>query len=255
MKKKNIVEKLSYGKGFYLTAAVSFCLVIVAVVLVYRTSTGMLKDILTTTNSSLTQDVRRNETDETDPRYTTDDVTTAPTTSVPATEEQETSIAATTTEREESTIPSTVPTTEAVISNDSYALPLTGEIQKEYSPDSPVYDETMGDWRVHKGIDFPAEADSEVKSIGNGKVTKVISDTNFGYIVEIDHGDFTARYCGLQQGTTVKANDRVEKGDTVGKLGTIPCEAEQESHLHFETVKNGKSIDPMQAMGIVSNAE
>ncbi len=255
MKKKNILEKMSSGKGFYITAGVSFCLVIVAVVLVYRTSTGMLKDILTTTDNTLTQEVRHNETDETDPRYTTEDVTAVPATSEPTTEEQETSIATPTTEREESTIPSTVPTTQAVISNDAYAFPLTGEIQKEYSPDSPVYDETMGDWRVHKGIDFPAETDSEVRSVGNGKVTKVISDTSFGYIVEIDHGDFTARYCGLQQGTTLKANDTVTKGDTVGKLGTVPCEANQESHLHFETVKDDKNIDPMQAMGIVSNTE
>lgn len=250
MKKKNIIEKMSYGKGFYVTAAVSFCLVIVAVLLIYRTSTGMLSDIITTTKSEVTQDVRHNETDETDPRYTVQEVTTAE-----ATTEPKESTTAAVTEREESTIPSLPPTTEAVISNDSYALPLTAEIQKEYSADSPVYDETMGDWRVHKGIDFSAENGSEVRSVGQGKVTKVISDTGWGYIVEIDHGDFTARYCGLQQGTTVKPNDRIEKGDTVGKLGAIPCEAQQESHLHFETLQSGKNVDPIIAMKIVNSAE
>lgn len=253
MKKKNIIHKLSSGKGFYITAAVSFCLVVLSILLVYRTSTGMLKDILTTSPDEITEEVQRNDTDQSDPRYTTKtDPATEPSTTAPTTtEEQETSMAWVNNSGE-TTEPTTKEITQAAISNDSYVLPLTSEVQKEYSPDSPVYDETMGDWRVHKGIDFTAEQGAEVRSVGNGRVTKVISNPAWGYIIEIDHGDFTARYCGLEQGTTVKIDETVEKGDTVGKLGSIPCEAQQQSHLHFETVKNGNTVDPMNVMGLAN---
>lgn len=251
MKIKNLIRRISSGRGFYITAAVSFALVVLSIVLVYRTSTGMIRDILTTSPDNITEEVRRNDTQQTDPRYTeeiTEPSTTAPTT----TEEQETSMAWAGSDRRETTEPTTEEETEPVIVNDSYVLPLTGDIQRDYSPTSPVYDETMGDWRVHKGIDFPAEMGSEVKSIGNGKVTKVMSDPSWGYIVEIDHGDFTARYCGLQQGSAVKPNEVISKGDTVGMLDVIPCEGEQEPHLHFEAVKDGKNVDPMAAMGIAA---
>lgn len=249
MKKKKPIRSLVYGKGFYITAAVSFCLVVLAIVMVYRTSTGMIRDILTTSYEEITEDVRKNKTDETYPEFTLSQKTT-----VPTTEEPETSMAWSGKDKNETTAPlTTAEVTEEVISNDSYVLPLTEKIQKGFSPDSPVYDETMGDWRVHTGIDFSAEKGSEVKSVGNGKVTKVMSDASWGYVVEIDHGDFTARYCGLTQGTTVKNGETVEKGDTVGKLGEIPCENEQEDHLHFEVVKNEKKVDPISAMKLTLN--
>ena len=125
---------------------------------------------------------------------------------------------------------------------------MAGEIIKDYSLDKPIYDETMGDWRTHGGIDFAAEKGSEVSSVGNGKVIKVTAETALGYCVEIDYGEFTAKYCGLEQGTTVQIDDTVSKGDVIGKIGEIPCEKNQQSHLHFETKLGGKSIDPLKAL-------
>jgi murein DD-endopeptidase MepM/ murein hydrolase activator NlpD len=107
----------------------------------------------------------------------------------------------------------------------------------------------MEDWRIHKGVDFLGQAGQEVASIGNGKVTKVIFDPTWGYCIEIDYGKFTARYCGLEQGTAVGIDAVVSKGDIVGKIGAIPCESKQESHLHFEIVRDGVWIDPTSIMG------
>ncbi len=242
--KKKTKISLNSGKGFYITAAVSFCLVIFAIALVYRTSTNMIKDIFTTSppiSAPVTTvpsiDITAKAEKETS-KVTTTKATT--------TEEQETSLAWS--GRNNTTEHTTAEVTKAVISNSSYILPLTSEVLKGYSPTVPVFDETMGDWRVHKGIDFAADEGTEVKSVGNGRVTKVISDPSFGYILEIDHGDFTARYCGLEQGTTVTVDTEIEKGDTVGKLGTVPCESLQDSHLHFEVFKDGKNADPLSAM-------
>ena len=106
----------------------------------------------------------------------------------------------------------------------------------------------MGDWRVHKGVDFIAQVGTDVVSIGNGKVVKVIADPSWGYCIDVDYGDFIARYCGLEQGTTVIIDDKVAKGDVIGKTATSPCESKQQAHFHFEIVKDGVWIDPVTVL-------
>lgn len=247
MKKNSFLQKIASGKGFYVTIALSVCVILFAVSLVYRTSTNMLKDILTVPDD-ITQQARQNETDEADPRYELDiTLSTTESTTEETTVKVETSPRWNSTDAEKIT---TEKATEVAIANESYILPLGSEIIRDFSPDIPIYDSTMGDWRTHCGIDFYAEEGAAVKSIGNGKVTRVLSDKSYGFIIEIDHGDFTARYCGLSQENALHLNDIVEKGDTVGAVLSIPCEAAEESHLHFEVIKNGACVDPLEAMGI-----
>lgn len=242
MKKIKLLQKLASGKGFYLTVILSFCVIAFAASLIYRSSTDMLREVLTTPTEASEQ-ARNNETDEADPRFEIS--TTAPTT------QYETSLRFNDTDAQEQVAAEvTEADTEPSIINDSYILPASFDILRDYSPDIPIFDETMGDWRTHKGIDFAVKEGAAIKAVGNGKVTKVISDRSYGYIIEIDHGDFTARYCGLEQEDALKLDDRVYKGDTVGFLGDIPCEEAEESHLHFEIIKGGAYAEPLETMGI-----
>ncbi len=240
MKKKNLLEKLSSGKGFYITAALSFALIITAIGFVYSSSVKLIEDldVPTTTADEITKKVQKNKDDIADPRVTT---------TMAGTSEEE---ATTTTPRTAEETTAEITTTEAVseiFSNASYVYPFGNEIGKDFSL-TAVYDETMEDWRIHKGIDFLGEKGADVVAVGDGKVTKVIADPSWGYCIEVDHGEFTARYCGMQQGTSIGIDDTVKKGDLIGKLGDIPCESAQESHLHFEAVKDGEHIDPIKAM-------
>ena len=240
--KKSIIEKIASGKGFYITAALSFVLIVAAIAFVYNSSVNMLRDLDVPTTFEA---VEKNQTNVSDPRVEDDDITeadnedTAEENTHMAEVQQSTTKEATT---EESTIAA------EVFSNDSFIYPLSGDIDRTFSM-SPVYDETMEDWRIHKGVDFIADDDAQAVSIGNGKVVKVIYDDAYGCCIEINYGDFIARYCGLQQGTTVIIDDVVSKGDVVGKIATIPCESKQESHLHFEIVRGGVWVDPM---GVIS---
>lgn len=236
MKKKNLIEKLSSGKGFYITAAVSLALIVAAIGFVYSSSLKLIEDldVPTTVKESVNEQVQKNKKDVSDPRQST----------AATTRESETTNQSTT--QKNSVTESTTATTSGTV-NASYIYPFGEKIGKEFSL-SAVYDETMEDWRVHPAIDFLGEKGSDVVSIGDGKVTKVISDTSMGYIIEVDYGDFTARYCGIEQGTAVGIDDTVKKGQLIGKLGDIPCESAQESHLHFETIKNGEAIDPLKAL-------
>lgn len=249
MKKKNIIEKLSSGKGFYITAAVSFVMIIAAIGFVYLSSVKLIEDldVPTTINEQVSEPVQKNKDDVSDPRVTTtvtgtrkNEIKESTTRTAEKTSQSSSAIKETTSEK-------VTQQESETFNNSSYVYPFGNEIGKDFSL-TAVYDETMEDWRVHPGIDFIGEKGSDVVSVGDGKVTKVISDPTWGYVIEIDHGEFTARYCAMEQGTAVGINDIVKKGETIGKLGEIPCESAQKSHLHFETVKDGENIDPLEAL-------
>lgn len=125
-------------------------------------------------------------------------------------------------------------------------MPLSGEIIKGCSFDVPLYNSTMGDWRVHTGIDVAGEEGEEVTASTDGIVTKVYVDSKWGYVIEIDHGEFTGRYMGISQENAIGINDTVKSGETIGTLTTIPCESADGIHLHFEVVKEGKNINPTE---------
>ncbi len=135
----------------------------------------------------------------------------------------------------------------------SFSLPMGTEILKDYSNGEMVSSKTMGDWRVHNGIDFTGKESDNVFAIQSGKVTDVYDDPMWGLVVEIDHGNtMTAKYCGFKSGTTVKKGDTVKKGGTLGQLGIIPVEQADKPHLHLEITVNGVIVDPLAAMNRAS---
>ncbi len=131
-----------------------------------------------------------------------------------------------------------------------YQLPLGEEISMDYSNGEMVYSKTMNDWRIHAGIDFKGAADAEVKAIAAGTVKSVKTDEMYGVVIEIDHGDgIVARYCGLAKDPTVSEGKEVASGDVIGRVGVVPCESSEESHLHFEVRVNGELTDPLEVLG------
>lgn len=133
---------------------------------------------------------------------------------------------------------------------DYYNLPLGTDILKDYSPNAPSYNATMGDWRTHNGVDFQGADGEQVKAISDGTVTAVYTDTLYGTVLEIDHGNgVTAKYCGFNKDTLeVKKGSKVTAGSLLGYLGTVPFEKSDLSHLHFEIIYNGENVDPLELM-------
>ena len=251
-KQRSFMEKISSGKGFYITAALSFVSIVIAIAFVYNSSMDMISDldIPTVTTSRDNEAVEVTKQDVPDPRseIRNTNETTTETTEVITTTEIETSPVFTSASATETTTQTVQATTQTFV-NTSFSLPVSGEIIKEFSADVPVYDETMGDWRTHKGTDFLAEQETTVVSVGNGKVTKVISDPNWGFCIEVDYGSFTGRYCGLAQETAVSVDTVLQKGQAIGTVGVVPCEAQMESHIHFEVILSGENVDPTEIIG------
>jgi len=131
----------------------------------------------------------------------------------------------------------------------TFTLPFGTTIIKDYSNGEMVKSATMGDWRVHNGVDFAGQADDPVKAIQSGIVKSVVVDPLWGIIATIDHGQgVVARYCGLSEGSTPKEGQHVSAGEQIGLIGQVPCESADGVHLHLEILVNGKTADPLAVM-------
>lgn len=151
--------------------------------------------------------------------------------------------------KESTTVPTTMEVGENNIPYKSfYKYPLTETVAKGYSEEL-VYDETMGDYRAHIGVDFSGTKGDEVVSVNDGLVLSVKTDNMLGTVVEIDHGgSFIVKYCGLDS-VSVKKGQIVDIGKKIGTLGTVPMEGADASHLHLEATYDGKPVNPLNVMG------
>lgn len=154
--------------------------------------------------------------------------------------------------RDERTTATGAETTVNLPYSGTFALPMGNNIIKDYSNGEMVFNETMGDWRVHTGVDFGGSAGNDVLSVGEGIVTAVYTDSFWGTVMEIDYGSgMTVKYCGLQTKTTVKQGAAVSKFEKIGTLGHIPAELANGDHLHVEVFIDGVIADPLKALNKV----
>ena len=126
--------------------------------------------------------------------------------------------------------------------------PLVGETVAAFSMEQLSYSETMGDWRVHDGLDLAAEPGTPVCAASSGTVLDVRDDDLLGTTVVISHdGGYDTLYSNLQAQPTVEIGDYVTAGQTIGSVGnTALGESALPPHLHFGVSKDGEPMDPAQ---------
>ncbi len=126
--------------------------------------------------------------------------------------------------------------------------PLVGEEVAAFSVDELKYNETLGDWRTHDGIDIAAEVGTQVLAACSGMVTQVIDDDLMGTSVTIAHdGGYETVYSNLQSVPTVSEGQEVSAGEVIGSVGcTSIAEFAVPAHLHFAVTKDGVPCDPKE---------
>lgn len=129
-----------------------------------------------------------------------------------------------------------------------YTWPVKGEIVTAHSMDTLIYDTTMGDWRVHNGMDIAAELGTNVMAVAAGTVASIEQDDLMGTMVVIDHGQgMVSTYANLQSVPVVSVGDSVLTGSIIGAVGaTAIREGDLVNHLHFEMTKDGCEVDPVE---------
>lgn len=105
-------------------------------------------------------------------------------------------------------------------------------------------DPFTGKTASHKGIDFAGKEGNEIIAVAAGVVTYSGDRFGFGIMVEINHGNgLITRYAHNKE-NLVNVGERVEKGQTIALMGSTGRATGP--NLHFEVLRNGKIVDPME---------
>lgn len=248
-KKESFKERFAQ-KGIYLTVAAGFLILIVSVVVSYYTTGRLPEESGTVTDITfITNDTRWAQAEKTDVEDTRDDTQTSVFTTEYELTNADTTHSQTSSEKPVSSTAEESDTLQTSLAAQSFCYPTSGKIIKAFSDKKLLFNKTMGDWRTHSGTDFEMNEGDKVYSVGNGQVKRVTSEVKWGYCIEVDYGEFTARYCGISQEDAVSVGQQVYKNSVIGSVSTSPCEELDGTHLHLEIIKNGKYIDPISVIG------
>ena len=127
-----------------------------------------------------------------------------------------------------------------------FIAPVNGAIIKPFSKSELIYSNTMDDWRTHTGIDISCPYGTEVLASEDGEIKNVEYNINYGNTVTLECGEYIIVYTSLSTDVYVNKGDRVKKGTIIGKTSDS-CMSEicDKPHIHFEVIKNGEHIDPL----------
>jgi murein DD-endopeptidase MepM/ murein hydrolase activator NlpD len=99
--------------------------------------------------------------------------------------------------------------------------------------------------RAHRGVDYAADAGTDVMATSDGVVIHRGPKGSFGNTVEIRHPNgWVTRYAhlrGFKSGVNV--GTRVHQSDVIGYVGMTGLASGP--HLHYEMLQNGRQFDPL----------
>lgn len=149
------------------------------------------------------------------------------------------------------TVPNDDPTEDVSGKLPTFALPVSsGKLSKAHDSELQVFSQTMGDYRVHLGLDILAAEDAPVYAAADGTVTQIWEDVRMGNCIAVQHsGNAVSIYKnlsselpeGIVEGATVKRGQQIA---SVGSSAMV--EIAEEPHLHFEMTVSGLSVDPLE---------
>ncbi len=128
------------------------------------------------------------------------------------------------------------------------AWPVKGDIGMGFAVETLAYSKTLEHFTTHHGIDIMAEEKTPVKAAMDGEVIEVLTDSRLGITIAIKHEEgLITRYSNLYTDKMVKLGDKVAKGQTISGVGTSSLfESAEDPHLHFEVLKDGENVDPLE---------
>lgn len=94
----------------------------------------------------------------------------------------------------------------------------------------------------HAGLDFAAAPGTAIHAAAGGNVAFAGYKSDFGQVVEIDHGNGLVTRYAHASALWVKTGDFVAPGDTIAAVGSTGRSTG--AHLHFEVLRHGEAVNP-----------
>lgn len=99
-------------------------------------------------------------------------------------------------------------------------------------------------YKMHTGMDFTAPVGTDIYSTGNGTVVEVdYGKGGYGNHVVVDHGFGYQTLYGHMSKINVKKGQKILRGEVLGLVGNTGTSTGP--HLHYEVIKNGVKINPV----------
>ena len=103
-------------------------------------------------------------------------------------------------------------------------------------------DPLTGHTAFHAGLDFAARTGTAILAAAGGNVTFAGFKPDFGWVVELEHGNgLSTRYAHASR-VLVHTGELVEPGDAIAAVGSTGRSTGP--HLHFEVLRHGEAVDP-----------
>lgn len=99
----------------------------------------------------------------------------------------------------------------------------------------------------HAGLDIAVPAGSYVRASTSGIVADVGSDAVYGRFIRLEHADGLSTLYGHNSWTFASVGDSVEALEVIALSGSTGQSTGP--HLHFETRRDGRRIDPLELLG------
>ncbi len=101
-----------------------------------------------------------------------------------------------------------------------------------------------GKKQFHKGVDIPGKLGASVVSVADGVVVRSEKTADYGWLVEIDHGDNYTTLYSHNKSNLVEVGETIKKGQAIAEVGSSGRSTGP--HVHFEVHKKGRVIDPVK---------
>lgn len=123
-------------------------------------------------------------------------------------------------------------------------IPTMMPVKASYNPSGfgKRIDPFNGQWAMHEGIDFVSDYGSPIVAAAAGVVVFSGFHPQYGYVVDIDHGnDLVTRYAHCSK-LLVREGDLVQRGRKIAEVGSTGRSTGP--HLHFEVRFRGAAQNP-----------
>lgn len=97
--------------------------------------------------------------------------------------------------------------------------------------------------RTHTGIDLVAPTGTKVFATGDAIVESANFERGYGKAIVLNHGYKYETMYGHLSEILVRPGQRVKRGEVIGLVGNTGLSTG--SHLHYEIIKNGQKVNPV----------
>lgn len=102
----------------------------------------------------------------------------------------------------------------------------------------------FGKQEYHKGVDIPGAKGTPVMAGASGTVIFAGYEGDYGYLVQLDHGDGMVSYYAHLSRICVEQGDTVGQADKIGEIGSTGYSTG--NHLHFEIRIDNCPVNPVK---------